>query len=227
MCGVKSESYFQPELFRFLTELKKHNRRDWFLRNKQRYEDDLKAPALRFITYAGPELEKISAQLLADPRPTRGSLFRIYRDTRFSPDKRPYKTHVGMHFTHRLSRKDVHAPGIYLHLEPQQCFLAGGLWQPPSPELTKVREAIVRSPQRWKKAIRGLELGGDSLKRAPRGYDPEHPLVEDLKRKDFIASVALSDSQVCSAKFMGEFGRGCRQLAPLLEFLSEALGMKW
>ena len=227
MPSSETQSFFTPELFRFLAELKKHNRRDWFLRNKERYEAHVKEPALRFITYLGPELEKISGQVIADPRPTRGSLFRIYRDTRFSSDKRPYKTHVGMHFRHAAGRKDVHAPGFYLHLEPQQCFLAGGLWQPPSPELTRVRQAIVRSPEQWKKAVRRLELEGDALRRPPRGYDAKHPMIEDLKRKDYIASVALSDAQVCSVKFMSEVSKGCRRLSPLLEFLSGALGMKW
>ena len=121
-------SYFTPELFRFLTRLKRNNNRDWFLAHKDEYETHARQPALQFITdFAGP-LYEITPHLASDPRGTRGSLFRIYRDTRFSSDKRPYKTHLAMRFSHR--GKDVHSPGFYLHLEPGGCFAASGLWHP-------------------------------------------------------------------------------------------------
>ena len=108
-------SYFGPELFRFLARLKRNNNREWFQSHKVEYENYVRQPALRFITdFAGP-LYEITPYLVADPRPSRGSLFRIYRDTRFSHDKRPYKTHVAMRFSHR--GKDVHSPG----------FAAGGM----------------------------------------------------------------------------------------------------
>ena len=101
--------FFCPELFDFLRQLKRHNNRDWFAKNKQRYEEAVRDPALMFISSFGPHLRKLSPHFVADPRPTRGSLFRIYRDTRFSADKHPYKTHVGIHFSH-ASGKDAHAP---------------------------------------------------------------------------------------------------------------------
>ncbi len=144
-------SHFSPELFRFLRELAKNNSRDWFQANRQRYETALREPCLRFISDLGPPLRKISRHLVADPRPSGGSLFRIYRDTRFAKDKSPYKTHAGMYFPVR-GGKDVHTPGFYLHLEPSACFAAAGLWHPDSAALAKVREAIVARPAGWKSA---------------------------------------------------------------------------
>ena len=139
-------AFFCPELFDFLRQLKRHNNRDWFAKNKQRYEEAVRDPALTFISSFGPHLHELSPHFVADPRPTRGSLFRIYRDTRFSPDKRPFKTHVGIHFSH-ASGKDAHAPVFYLHLEPDNCFAAAGVWHPNNSALTKIRMAIVAEPE--------------------------------------------------------------------------------
>ena len=110
---------FRPELFAFLRDLKANNDRVWFARNKERYENDVRGPALDFVADFAPHLEKISPHFVADPRPSGGSLFRIHRDTRFSKDKSPYKPYVGMRFSHEAA-KDAHAPGFYLHLAPGQ-----------------------------------------------------------------------------------------------------------
>ena len=176
-------AFFRPELFNFLRQLKRHNNREWFVRNKQRYEEQVRDPALLFIASFAPHLRKLSPHFVADPRPTRGSLFRIYRDTRFSSDKRPFKTHVGIHFSHATG-KDAHAPVFYLHLEPENCFAAAGVWHPDNRALTRIRTAIVDEPERWAKVRRKLELEGDSLTRPPRGYDPKHLFIEDIKRKE-------------------------------------------
>ncbi|MGA2963471.1 MAG: TIGR02453 family protein, partial [Candidatus Korobacteraceae bacterium] len=161
-------AFFQPELFEFLRQLKRHNDREWFAKNKVRYEQVVRDPALRFIAEFQSPLSRISLRFVADPRPTRGSLFRIYRDTRFAADKRPFKTHVGMHFLH-AGGKDVHAPLFYLHLEPRACFAAAGVWHPDNRTLTRIRVAIVQQPAQWAKVTRKLELEGDSLTRPPRG----------------------------------------------------------
>jgi uncharacterized protein (TIGR02453 family) len=221
------ESYFTPKLFGFLKQLKRNNKREWFQANKARYEEVARDPCLRFITDLAGPLQGISPWLTADPHPTRGSLFRIYRDTRFSADKRPYKWHVGMSFPHRGTRQKVHLPGFYLHLEPESCFAAAGCWHPDNPTLIQIRSAIVARPEAWKKAARGLELEGDALRRPPRGYPCDHPLVEDLKRKDFIASVEFSQAQVCGPRFMAEFLAAARKLSPLAGFLSQALGLPY
>ena len=222
-----SEVYFTDELFGFLKQLRRHNKREWFQANKPRYEEVVRNPCLRFIADVAAPLRGVSPWLVADPHPTRGSLFRIYRDTRFSPDKRPYKTHVGMSFPHRGTKQKVHLPGFYLHLEPEGCFAAAGCWHPDNPTVTRIRSAIVARPEAWKKAVRNLELEGGSLSRPPRGYPCDHPLVEDLKRKDFLASVELSEAQVCRPRFMAEFLAACRKLSPLVGFVSEALGLPY
>jgi uncharacterized protein (TIGR02453 family) len=221
------ECYFTTELFTFLKQLKRHNNREWFQANKPRYEAAVRNSCLRFIGELVEPLHEISEWVVADPHPTRGSLFRIYRDTRFSADKRPYKTHVGISFPHRGTKQKVHLPGFYLHLEPGSCFAAAGCWHPDNPTLIRIRSAIVARPEAWKKAVRGLELEGDSLSRPPRGYPCDHPLMEDLKRKDFLASVELTDAQVCGPRFMGDFMAACRKLSPLVGFLSQALGLPY
>ena len=136
-------------------------------------------PALAFIEDFAPRLEQLSPHFRADPRKSGGSLFRIYRDTRFSKDKTPYKTNTGMHFRHARA-KDAHAPGFYLHLEPGQVFAGGGIWHPDTPTVTRIRQAIVADPERWRAATREppfsdvLGIGGDdnALKRVPSGFDP-------------------------------------------------------
>ena len=136
-------AFFSPDVFTFLRQLKRNNDREWFAKNKARYQQSIVEPALSFIGGFAPCLDKISFHFVADARPTRGSLFRIYRDTRFSNDKRPFKTHVGIRFSHS-SGKDAHAPVFYLHLEPGNCFAAAGIWHPDNRALTKARTAIVR-----------------------------------------------------------------------------------
>jgi uncharacterized protein (TIGR02453 family) len=218
-------AFFRPELFDFLRQLKRHNDREWFARNKSRYEQAVQEPALLFISSFAEHLQKLAPNFVADPRPTRGSLFRIYRDTRFSPDKRPFKMHVGIHFSH-ASGKDAHAPVFYLHLQPGRCFAAAGVWHPDSRALAKIRTAIVAAPERWANAIRKLELEGDSLMRPPRGFDPNHRFVEDIKRKDFVASAVLTEAQVCGPRFMRDFAAACRTMLPLVEFTTRALGLE-
>ncbi|HJW14092.1 MAG TPA: DUF2461 domain-containing protein [Thermoanaerobaculia bacterium] len=218
--------HFSPEIFRFLRELAKNNSRGWFQANRERYETALREPCLRFISDLGPLLRGVSRELVADPRPSGGSLFRIYRDTRFSRDKSPYKTHAGMYFPVR-GGKDVRPPGFYLHLEPGACFAAAGLWHPDGAALAKVRDAIVASPDNWKRARARLPLEGDRLRRPPRGYDATHPFIEDLKRKDFVSSVRLSDQEVTRPRFVSDFVATCRKMSPLPKFLAEALELPW
>jgi len=227
-----SSSHFTPALFKFMRDLEANNNRDWFAANKDRYEQDLKEPALRFIVDFGAPLVKISPHFLADPRPSGGSLFRIYRDIRFSKDKRPYKDHVGMYFKHEAG-KNVHTPGFYLHLQPGNSFIGVGLWRPDTPTLKKIRDALVADPGRWKKAVGGkaftrdFQLSGESLVRPPKGYDPEHPLIDILKRKDFTAFAPLTRKQVTSPDFMKEFAGLCRTGGSLVKFVCEAIGQPY
>jgi len=219
-------AFFSPEVFVFLRQLKRHNDREWFAKNKARYQTSIVEPALSFISGFAPYLGRISPHFVADARPTRGSLFRIYRDIRFSPDGRPFKTHVGIHFSH-ASGKDAHAPVFYLHLEPDSCFVAAGIWHPDNRALTRVRTAIAHDMEQWAKVRKKLILEGDKLSRPPRGFDANHPFIDDLKMKDFVTSVPLSEEQICSAKLMRDFVSACRKMSPLVEFTTKALGLKF
>src|SRR2546423_4311299 len=181
---------FSPSLFSFLGELRDNNTREWFAENKARYVEHVQEPAIEFIAEFAPFLERISPNFRADARPVGGSLFRIYRDVRFSKDKTPYKTHVGIHFRHR-SAGDAHAPGFYLHLEPGGVFAATGMWRPDAASARSVRNALAEDPRGWRRAAGGAfgdryHLIGDALKRPPPGFEANHPLIEDLKRKDFV-----------------------------------------
>ncbi len=220
---MTGKSYFSPELLQFLKQLQRHNNREWFQANKERYRTAVQEPALRFIAAFAVPLHEISPWMVADPRPSGGSLFRIYRDIRFSQDKSPYKTHVGMHFYHQASNEEVHGPLFYFHLQPGNCFAAAGCWHPDGRTLARIRDAVAWKSDDWKKATAGLELDGESLSRPPRGYPPTHPLIEDLKRKDFVASIAFTDAEVCGSRSLGAFVSACRQMRPLVEFLCKAL----
>ena len=225
-------AHFRPALFRFLKDLKANNDREWFKKNKERYERDVREPMVQFVLDFGKPLAKISREFVADPRPSGGSVFRIHRDTRFGKDKSPYKTHAAMHFRHSRG-KDVHCPGFYLHLEPGGVFAGAGIWRPDTKSQRKIRDAIAGEPARWKRIVRGKKfsgrfgLEGDSLKRPPQGFDAEHPLVEDLKRKDFIAVTSFTQKDACSADFLDQFTQTCREAAPFVRFLGEALDLAW
>jgi len=189
---------FGPDLLKFLRDLERHNDREWFEANKRRYEESVREPALAFIRLMAPKLGKISPFLVANDRKVGGSLMRVHRDVRFSKDKRPYKTNVGIQFRH-VEGKDVHAPGLYFHVQPGMVFLGAGMWHPEPQALGAVREAIGRDPATWKrvrdaKRFREVwELRGDSLKRPPRGFPPDHAMIADIKRKDHIAICDLDE----------------------------------
>ena len=122
---------------------------------------------------------------------------------------------------------DAHAPVFYLHLEPENCFAAGGVWHPDSPTLLRLRNAVVAREAEWKKLRKTIELEGDKLSRPPKGFPPAHPLIDDLKYKDFICSVAFTEKQMCSPKFLGDFISACREMQPLVEFTTKAMGLKF
>lgn len=219
---------FSPQLYAFLNDLEANNDRTWFKANQDRYDKYVKEPALDFIEAFGPHLAKISPHFVADTRGVGGSLFRIQRDTRFAKDKTPYKTNTGMQFRHVMG-KDVHAPGFYINLEPGSNYMGVGLWRPETKVAYQIREAIADDPAGWKKATGNkrftdfYELGGDSLTRPPKGYDADHPLIDDLKRKDFIASTRLTQKQVTSPDFLKEFAGMCKRATPFMKFICDAV----
>ena len=197
---------FGPATLGFLAELEANNNRDWFQANKTRYDERVLEPSLDFINAVGDHLPAISKHLVAIPKRMGGSLMRVYRDTRFSKDKTPYKTNIGIQFRHEQA-KDVHAPGLYFHLDNDECFLGVGMWHPDRDALAAIRGAIAEDGGSWKrvrdaKAFRGVyDLGGASLKRPPQGFPREHRYVEDLKRKDFIGIKRMPPERAASPAF--------------------------
>jgi len=193
--------YFNAATFVFLEELAENNNRDWFADNKQRYEDEVRTPALALIEAVGERLPGIAPHFKADARKMGGSLMRVYRDSRFSKDKTPYKTNIGIQFRHEAG-KDVHAPGYYLHISSAECFAGVGTWHPPADALYKIRDLMANEPDLWLEArddpqfSRWFHLVGDSLKSAPRGFDKTHPVIDDIKRKDFIGISDLAPALI-------------------------------
>ena len=220
--------FFSPASFDFLAKLNANNNREWFNRHKQEYEDAVRGPALDFIDAMVEDIESLSPHFLAVPKKVGGSLMRVYRDVRFGKDKRPFKTNIGIQFRH-FQGKDVHAPGFYVHLEPKNCFLGVGIWHPDAPALGSIRTAITENRAAWLKASRdkrfskNYEFAGESLANAPRGYAKDHPLLEDLKRKDFIAIMEFNSKLATSARFQPEVVKSFRTTVPLMKFLCKAL----
>jgi uncharacterized protein (TIGR02453 family) len=221
------KAYFGPEFVQFLKQIKRNNRRPWFLKNRERYEEVVRKPGLRFVVDFGFRMKQISPWIVVDPKPHGGSLQRIYRDIRFSTDKRPYKTSVGMVFPHANRTEEVRAVGYFLHLEPNASGLYGGTWRPDRRSLAKIRDAIAWKTDEWKKAKRGLQFEGDSLTRAPRGYSENHPMIADLKRQDFVVTVPFSDAQVGSVRFLQDVSAAAKKMRPVLEFLARAQGLQF
>ena len=221
-------SYFTPGLFEFFRELTAHNDRAWFAAHKARYTALVEGPMLRFISDLDERLPRISPGFLADARRTGGSMFRIYRDTRFSKDKTPFKTATGAHFRHRSAEKGQSAPGFYLHLEPGGSVGGGGIYQPEPTALKRIRDRMVNEPAAWSRVLaKRIVIQGDALKRPPRGYDPNHRFADALKRKDLYTLQSFSEADVCSQRFMDTYVAACSKAAPLVEFLSRALGLRW
>jgi uncharacterized protein (TIGR02453 family) len=222
--------YFTPRLFSFLRELAAHNDRDWFAQHNDEYEAHLRERALRFIADAGPVVTAVSPHFVAEASKVGGSLLRIQRDTRFTPDKSPYRTYLGLHFRHE-QWKDRATPRIYMALRPRGSYLGVGTWRPDSATAAAIRRAIVSRADVWREAAHSdvfhqtFTLVGDELKRPPRGFDPSHPLIDDLRRKDFAGVSPLTQTDVTSEGFLELFADRCRRATPLLEFLCRATGV--
>jgi uncharacterized protein (TIGR02453 family) len=221
-------AHFTPALFAFLRELKAHNTREWFEAQRARYVADVEAPMQAFIADLAPRLARISPAFIVDPRRVGGSMYRIYRDTRFSADKSPYKTHVAAHFAHRTKKTQPSVPGFYLHLEPGDSMGGGGMYHPDAVTLRRIRLAIMENTRGWTAVKKtGLEIEGDRLTRAPAGIAASHPFVDDLRLKDFYALEAFSQREVCAPGFLDRYVACCEHVTPLVSFLTKALGLKW
>ena len=219
---------FESRTIRFLEELKANNNREWFKEHKSRYEDDVLDVALRFIISMQEPLAEFAPRFTAVPTRVGGSLMRVYRDTRFSKNKLPYKTNIGIQFRHEQA-KDVHSPGYYVHIDPDEVFLGAGMWRPDADALRGIRERIATKPLEWQRTMddrsfsRHFSLGGETLTRPPRGFDKDHECIEDIKRKSFFLMREVKPSLAKSAGFLDEVESTFMAGRPLLSFISHAL----
>ncbi len=224
------QSPIQPALFQFLTDLQKNNDRQWFTENKGRYEKDVRDAAVELVRQLDKPLAKAAPMLEAVAKGHGGSVMRIYKDTRFSKDKTPYKTNVGISLRHQAD-SNIHAPGVYIHLDPQECFVGCGSWRPQRDVLSAIRAAIDADPKRWikardQKAFREhFHFVGESLKSTPRDYPKDHPMIEDLRRIDFIAIAPLTQAEVTSDRVVPLIIDRIKRAKPLMQFLCEAIGV--
>jgi len=227
-----SNPYFTNKTFKFLKQLAQNNQRDWFNEHKQDYEDCIRTPALNFIEDFTDELMMISPHFQALPKKVGGSLMRVYRDVRFSKDKSPYKLNIGLRFRHERA-KDVHSPGFYVHIEPGNNFIGAGIWRPDSDSLGNIRDWICEKESLWleikkDKAFNKIfKLGGDTLIRPPKGYDKEHPLIVDLKRKDFIAIAPVSNKFILDKDFRDDVFSYFSAADIYMQFLCDALELRY
>lgn len=224
--------FFAEDSFEFLRQLGENNNRDWFNEHKPDYEGLVREPALDFIRAMQPELARFAPHFVAVDKKVGGSLMRVYRDVRFGKNKQPYKTNIGIQFRHEMG-KDVHAPGFYLHIEAHEVFVGAGIWHPDSGTLKKIRTYIDAHPTRWLDAMdntafnKAFQMGGDSLKRAPKGYPLDHPMIDELKRKDFIAISPLMPELVLQDDLVGLIGSCFETATPLMQQLCRAVGVKY
>jgi uncharacterized protein (TIGR02453 family) len=225
-------TYFDDKAFRFLRALARHNDRAWFNEHKADWLAHVRDPYLRLIADLAPGLREVSEHYRADPKPVGGSLFRLQRDTRFANDKTPYKTWAGARFFHARHR-EVEAPSFYLHLQPGNCFVGAGLWRPEPETQRRLRQFIHDNPGAWTAATRSpafkrkYELGGESLVRTPAGYAADHPLLDDLKRKSFVAMAPLEEATVLGPRLRQAVDAHFKALAPLMDYLCAGLDLEF
>ena len=224
---MSTARHFTPAFFTFLRDLQQNNNRDWFAANRARFIADVEGPMLRFINDFASELRSISPAYIVDRRRIGGSMYRIYRDTRFSEDKSPFKTWLAARFEHEARRKVESVPGFYLHLGIDHCFAGGGVYHVERPCLTRIRQRMVDLPDEWRRAKAGLEIQGEQLKRGPAGFPTSHEHIEDLKRQQLYTLTQLSEADVVAEGFIDRFTEACVRAAPLIEFQTKALGLRW
>jgi uncharacterized protein (TIGR02453 family) len=216
---------FPAEAAKFLRSLKRNNRREWFQLRKHLYEQHVKAPMLELVAALNSDLAKFAPDYVTDPKK---AIFRIYRDTRFSPDKTPYKTHIAASFSRR--GESIGTGGFFFSIAQDQIEVAGGIYHPEPETMFLVRSHIAKNYGELRrilanKKIRKLlgELQGGELTRAPKGFDPSHPAIALIKMKDWILDTALDSSLAASPKLHGEIRERFRAMAPLIEFLNRPL----
>jgi len=216
---------FTDRTLKFLRALKRNNRREWFNAHKDEYEAHVRQPMTAMVERLADDLRELAPELIASPK---ASLYRIYRDTRFSPNKAPYKTHAAAVFPHKRLPKHEGA-GVYFHISPDEVWIGGGMYAPQTAQLVAIREHIAANYKRLQAIVnapsfrRTIVLEGDRMKRVPRGYPKDHPAAEYLMYRQFIAGRELPSAFTTSPKFHATLIDVFRQVLPLTRFLNEPL----
>jgi len=217
---------FSDEMVKFLRGLKRNNRREWFQPRKHLFDQHVKEPMLQLVEGLNAELAKFAPDYVTDPKK---AVFRIYRDTRFSHDKTPYKNHIAASFSRRGSE---HVSGglFYFSVSNEEVEVAGGVYHPMPETLLLVRNYIAEHHEEMtriladKKTRKLLgDLRGGELTRAPKGFDPEHPAIHLIKKKDWILDVTLDAGLATTPKLHREIADRFRAMAPLIDFLNRPL----
>jgi len=222
-------SPFTRKTLAFLRALKRNNDRDWFRARKADYEQHVRGPMIALLQQLARDLPAFAPELVSDPRVC---LFRIYRDTRFSSDKRPLKTNVAAHFPSRKFPKGEGA-GLYVEVAPQWVWIGGGIYMPSSSELNAIRAAIADDHRRFRRVVTAPafrravgQLSGEKLTRVPRGYVKDHPAAEYLRHRQFLGGREYSASFAVSPRFYSELLTVFRGIAPLVGFLNNAIATR-
>ena len=220
---------FPPAALRFLSGLKRHNNREWFQKNKHIYDQEIRRPMEELIDVLATDLQQIAPDMVVSRRV---SIFRIYRDTRFSNDKTPYKTHASATFPPKGLGKHEGA-GLYFHFSPTELLIGGGLYMPQSDDLRSVREHIAENVDSFKDVLRRRsfrqvygELAGDQLTRTPRGFAVDHPAAAYLRYKQFLAMKIMPGEVAATTQFYPTLLECFRALHPLVAFLNEPILQK-
>lgn len=213
----------------FMRSLKRNNRREWFQPRKHLYEQHVKEPMLQLVTALNADLAKFAPEFVTDPKK---AVFRIYRDTRFSADKTPYKTHIAASFSRRGS-EGLGTGGFYFSVAEDQVEVAGGVYHPEPETMLLVRTHIAASHQELRRILsdkktRKLfgDLQGSELSRAPKGFDPCHPAIDLIKKKDWIFDGSVDPKVATTPQLYREILDRFRAMAPLIEYLNRPLVRK-
>jgi uncharacterized protein (TIGR02453 family) len=213
-----------PEALSFLRKLKRNNRREWFQAHKDDYERFVKAPMAELVLCIGEGLRRVAPEIVADPKT---SLYRIYRDTRFSHDKTPYKTHAAAVFPVRGLLKNS-GPGLYFHFSPEELLIGGGIYMPDPPLLRAVREEIAAHPRAFLRVVEARpfrnafgQLEGERLKSMPKGFSPEHPAAQYIRYKQFLFGKEYSAELASSTRLLPAILDCFEKGMPLIRFLTK------
>ncbi len=226
-------TYFSEASFKFLRGLARNNNKAWFTAHKPQYEEHVRQPFLRLLADLPPDLAAVSPHFRSDPKTVGGSLFRIYRDARFSNDKSPYKSWQGARLYHERSRQ-VAAPSYYIHLQPGECFVGAGLWHPEPDTQRRVRQFILDNPGSWRATAHGAKFrkrydreDSEKLSRPPRGFPADFEFIDDLKHRNFVFWRSIDDATMAGPRLRQVLAADLAALGPFVDYLCAALDLEF